>query len=253
MSFVPSIRKYKGEWWIVEISLTGKTTHNAVYIARKLKEYFDGKEGAIFICNESEILVLAHMGMEEGEPAVLKGIHDKLPTHSCSVEAKDLTPDGVIKIQLQLQEFVERKGALPSVPLLLALRQERREHIIMVVDDDLFMRALIKKTFQPKVIVLEFKDTIGVVEAYLENVPDVVFLDIHLPGGSGIDTLAEIRGYDPTAYVFIISGDSVKDNILISKTLGASGFIAKPFTLEKLEVCYSNCPTVARHKAAKAV
>ena len=252
MGFVPAIRKHPGEWWIVEVSLTGKTSHNAAYIAMKLKDTFEGKEGVLFICNTKAILVLAHMGKDVNEQSLLSGIHDKLPQHSCEAHARDVTPDGLLKIQLRLQEFEEEKKIQPSASPLLATKQDRRERVVMVGDDDKLIRSLIHKTFQTKATILDFKDTNGVVEAYLESLPDVVFLDIHLPGGSGIDILAEIFGYDDTAYVVLLSADSVKDNVLTAKSLGAKGFIAKPFTLEKLESCYKQCPTVTRQGAAKA-
>ncbi len=221
MGFVPAIKKNVGEWWIVEVSLSGKTSHNVTYIAVKLKEYFEGKEGVIFICNANTILVLAHMDKEATEKSMLSDIQEKLPKHSCAAQAKSLTPDGLITIKFRLEEFAEEKNAKSPDTSMLVAKRARQERIVMIVDDDRFIRSLINKTFRHRAKIIECKDMDGAVEAYRENLPDVVFLDIHLPGGSGLDILAKIFDYDDSAYVFLLSADSVKDNIMTAKDLGA--------------------------------
>ncbi len=252
MGFVPHIRKDTGEWYIVEVCLTGKTDHNAAYIALKLKEYFDGRDGIIFICNSKNVLVLAHMGRNVEGESISNGIHEKLPQHSCTAQTSDVTPDGLVKIQLRLEALEQDNESQPQVSRLLSARQKRADRIVMVVDDDAFMRSLASKTFRAKGRVIGFKNANKVLEAYLEYLPDIVFLDIHLPDGSGMDLLVEILSFDASAHVVILSADSVKDNIVSARERGAKDFIAKPFTLEKLESCYSKCPTVTSHGTMKA-
>ena len=41
MEYAPRVRKKLDEWYIVELLLTGKTHHNAPYLALKLRDYFD--------------------------------------------------------------------------------------------------------------------------------------------------------------------------------------------------------------------
>jgi two-component system chemotaxis response regulator CheY len=101
------------------------------------------------------------------------------------------------------------------------------------------------KYFQGRGRVPEFENTDNTVETDLEKPLDIVFLDIHLPGGSGIDILVDILSFDDSAYVILISGDSIKDKIMNGKKFGAKGFIAKPFTKEKLESFYEKCPTIS--------
>jgi two-component system chemotaxis response regulator CheY len=125
------------------------------------------------------------------------------------------------------------------------------ERVVMVADDDMFMRSLVTNTFRPKITVIEHGEAAGVVDAYLEHLPDVLFLDIHLPGGSGIKILEDILKFDETAYVAMLTADRVKENVLQAKKLGAKAFIAKPFTKQKLEECYNASPSVAPWLAAK--
>lgn len=241
MSFIPTIRKSIDEWRIVEASLTGKTNHNIAFIAKKMEGHFKGRDGIIFICNHRELLALVHMGQDTDAHALSQGINDNMPEHSCTASAGNATADGLLTIQLK---FEDRKQDQQSHSHLLNTRQERKKNIIMVVDDDNFMRSLVSKSFADRAQVLEVDDGMDIVEAYLEHLPDVLFLDIHLPNISGIELLEEILSFDDSAYVVIISSDSNRDNVLDAKKLGTKGFLAKPFSKEKLESCYNKCPTV---------
>ena len=190
MEYAPKVKKNLGEWYIVEVFLTGQTHHNAPYIALKLRDYFDGKDGAIFICNSRNVLALTHMGQKIDGQALSNDIHEKLPQHSCTAQTTDMTSDGLEKIQFRLEAIEQDNKAQPRTSALLTTRLERQERIIMMIDDDVIMRSLVRKTFetQGKVIrVPGYRQRSW--NPYLEHLPDVVFLDIHLPGGSGIKLL----------------------------------------------------------------
>ncbi len=244
MGFIPTIRKSIKEWRIIEASLTGKTHHNIAFIAKKLQVFFEGREGIIFICNSKELLALVRTGESANTDNLLKGMNDNMPEHSCSAVAGNVTADGLLTIQIKLQDRPEADNK--ALSHLLTVRQQREENIIMVVDDDNFMRSLISKALNSKARVIEPSDDSDIVEAYLEHLPDIVFLDIHLPRISGIRLLEEIQSFDDSAHIIIISSDSNKDNVLEAKKLGAKGFLAKPFVLEKIESCYDRCPTIRK-------
>jgi two-component system chemotaxis response regulator CheY len=242
-AFVPKIKQSLKEWQIVEVLLTGKTSYNVAYIARKLQEYFAQRDGVIFICNQMEILVFVHMGKTTAPEELTNDLSQKMPKYSCTAEATDITAEGILRVQIRLQDIQEqeKKREIPAVSSLLAIRRKRQEPVILVADDDMFMRSLISKNFKSRGKVLELPDARGVVDTYLEALPDIVFLDIHMPGGSGIDVLSEILKFDETAYVVMLSSDSIKDNVLGAQKLGAKSFIAKPFTKEKLDACFETC------------
>lgn len=124
---------------------------------------------------------------------------------------------------------------------MLKTRMKRQERVFFVVDDDMFMRSLLTKALSPHGKVIAMDDGKDLLAAYREHLPDVVFLDIHLPCGSGIDLLEEIMRYDSTAGVIILSADRVKDNVLLSQAHGARGFVAKPFSKEKIEEAMNKC------------
>lgn len=242
LAYVPKIRQSLHEWWMIDISLTGRTHHNSAYIAKKVHDRLQDREGAVFICNKKHLLVLAHMEPGLDGTQISTTISEKLPEFSCQCSAVDITADGLLKIQIRLHEFEEERQRVEAgTSRLFELRRRRGERIVMVADDDMFMRSLVVKTFRPQARMIECAEADTIVETYLDVLPDIVFLDIHLPGGSGLDVIKEIHSFDETAHVVILSSDSIRDNILTAQKGGAKGFLAKPFTPQKLEECYRKC------------
>lgn len=64
--------------------------------------------------------------------------------------------------------------------------------------------------------------------------PDLVFLDIELPDGSGIELLKRFKQQKPDCFVVMVSGVSTLDNVKASIASGAASFIVKPFTADKI-------------------
>ena len=65
--------------------------------------------------------------------------------------------------------------------------------------------------------------------------PDLVLLDLRLPGVYGLDILKELKKENPTLPVVIMTGYSSAEVVIESMKQGAEEYIAKPFQLEKLE------------------
>ncbi|TAL32253.1 MAG: response regulator [Alphaproteobacteria bacterium] len=253
LEFVPKVKDDLAAWRIVTVALTGHTGHNVMYIAKKITEMFSGREGIVFICNNQEILVLVNTGPESDPEQLGRKIGEKMPQYSCAAEAAGITPEGLFQIQIRLQDL----GAEPATEQhagspLFNTRLNRKESVILIADDDMFMRSLLKKALDDRATIIEMGDANDVVTAYLDKLPDVVFLDIHMPHGSGMDVLGEILNYDETAYIIILSSDSIKDNVMNAKHTGAQGFLAKPFTQGKILDYFRKCPTVAARESKQA-
>lgn len=114
------------------------------------------------------------------------------------------------------------------------LGQKVKQNIIMVADDDLFMREQVKIAFNGLAKIVEAEDGEQVLSLYKQFNPSVLLLDIHMPKKSGKIVLREILDYDEKACVIMLSADSNSKNVQESAMVGAKGFITKPFTKEVL-------------------
>jgi two-component system response regulator AtoC len=66
--------------------------------------------------------------------------------------------------------------------------------------------------------------------------PELVLLDIQMPGMNGIEVLEKIRGIDETVDVIMLSGHGDTKNIVESVRRGAAEFINKPFDVREVEI-----------------
>jgi DNA-binding NtrC family response regulator len=67
-----------------------------------------------------------------------------------------------------------------------------------------------------------------VLSLYRERAPDVVLLDLNMPGAQGLELLRALRELDPTACVIICSGAGDSDMRTEAQLLGAAEWVLKP-------------------------
>ena len=103
---------------------------------------------------------------------------------------------------------------------------------VLVVDDDSLAQAYIKRLLTP--MGYQVLSSLSGEEALdrlkgMESPPEVIVLDVHMGGLSGLDVLRSIKGDVRLALipVLVVTGD--KDYELEALRLGASDFISKPF------------------------
>jgi|FLOH01.1.fsa_nt_gi UDP-3-O-acyl N-acetylglucosamine deacetylase len=77
-------------------------------------------------------------------------------------------------------------------------------------------------------------DGIEALEIIQTDPPDLVLLDIWLPGMDGIEVLKTIKTYHPEIEVLIMSGHGTIDTAVKATKLGAQDFIEKPFSLDRI-------------------
>jgi len=105
---------------------------------------------------------------------------------------------------------------------------------VLLVEDNALTRYTIKALLNKlgHVVVAEAETGAAAVEYFTEHKPDVVFLDLILPGKSGVEVLDDLRSLDPAARVVVITAveqDEV-DRRLSNK--GVQAILRKPFSFE---------------------
>ncbi len=108
---------------------------------------------------------------------------------------------------------------------------------MLVVDDDEQIRRMIVRLLQPMGHVLDEASSAEEAQDKLQaSPPDLVLLDMQLPGKSGHELLAEIRADPRTRLVpvVMITGAATHETKLKAIEAGVTDFIAKPFSSEEL-------------------
>jgi two-component system nitrogen regulation response regulator NtrX len=71
-------------------------------------------------------------------------------------------------------------------------------------------------------------------ELYEKHQPDVIFIDIILPGRSGLKIAKKIRDINPKQIIIIVSGSNDMGHISKAVKLGVNNFIRKPIDTDKM-------------------
>jgi len=113
---------------------------------------------------------------------------------------------------------------------------------ILLVDDAVFMRMMLKKIIEPTGNdVVEAVDGADGVSKYKEHAPNLVFLDIVMPNVDGIECLKQIMSFDSSARVVMCSSIGQQSIVNDAISIGARDFIVKPFDGAKvLDVLNNN-------------
>lgn len=110
-----------------------------------------------------------------------------------------------------------------------------RERSALVVEDDEDIRSLIEFTLGTQGFVVTSVGTgLDAVEAVRTGDPDLVTLDLGLPGIDGIETCRRIRELSDAYVVMITARDDEIDRLLGLET-GADDFLSKPFSVRELK------------------
>lgn len=101
---------------------------------------------------------------------------------------------------------------------------------VLVVDDHPVVRQGIRTFLDLQddlTVVGEAADAAGAVAAAQQLAPDVILLDLRMPGASGVDVLHELRRLDSPARVLILTSFTEPSAVLPAVRAGAAGFVYK--------------------------
>ena len=107
---------------------------------------------------------------------------------------------------------------------------------IMVVDDSRMVHLQIEKVLEGTdyEVVACFRNGDNAIDQYSYVNPDLVTMDIIMPGIDGLETARILLQEHPEAKIVMLSSLVYDDTIAEAKELGAKGFIYKPFEQDQL-------------------
>jgi DNA-binding NarL/FixJ family response regulator len=106
---------------------------------------------------------------------------------------------------------------------------------VVLVDDHAMFRSGVRTEIGARVdFVGEASDVESAVQTITETMPDVVLLDVHLPGGGGTEVLRQIAPrYPEIAFLALSVSDAAEDVVAVIRG-GARGYVTKSITGDEL-------------------
>jgi DNA-binding response OmpR family regulator len=100
---------------------------------------------------------------------------------------------------------------------------------ILVVDDEPSYCELVREFLEASGydVILAFSGE-EAIQAYQLNQPQMVLLDIRMPGKDGLETLLELKTLDPGAMVIMLTAVSEEEIADKAKAIGAFNYLTKP-------------------------
>lgn len=105
---------------------------------------------------------------------------------------------------------------------------------ILVVDDEPQIRRVMRMTLSGSgYVVIEARSGEEALEVLFPEHPDLILLDINMPGMGGLETCREIRNRSDVAVIMLTVRNSEKDKVR-ALDAGADDYVVKPFGMEEL-------------------
>ncbi|RLV48566.1 DNA-binding response regulator [Nocardioides mangrovicus] len=102
---------------------------------------------------------------------------------------------------------------------------------VVIVDDHAMFRTGVRAEIGGAVEVLaEAADVDSAVRAVLDHRPDVVLLDVHLPGGGGAEVMRRTAGRAETTRFLAVSVSDAAEDVIGTIRAGARGYVTKTIT-----------------------
>lgn len=106
---------------------------------------------------------------------------------------------------------------------------------VLIVDDDRDILESFEAAFQAEgALTLTAGDGNEAVRVCREDPPDLVILDMMLPGRSGFLCLEKIKGLADSPMVIMVTANEGKRHQAYAESLGVDGYMLKPVPLERL-------------------
>lgn len=108
--------------------------------------------------------------------------------------------------------------------------------LLLVVDDEAGVRQSLQLVFNKIYRVIEAASAEEAIQKLSDTRPDVVLLDIMMPGTDGLAILKQIKSINPDCQVIMLTGLNTARTAFAAKGTGAFDYVTKPFDVEELRL-----------------
>ena len=107
---------------------------------------------------------------------------------------------------------------------------------LLLIEDNATMLATLQRSFERRgITVTTCNDGTRALDRWRASVPDVVLLDLSLPGRDGLQVLADARAEGLATPVIILTARATVGDRILGLNTGADDYLPKPFDLDELE------------------
>ncbi len=107
---------------------------------------------------------------------------------------------------------------------------------LLIIDDDPKVSWILTEGLSPNFEIISARDGVEGIQMVSTEKPDLILLDIKMPGMNGLEVLEKLGKMDNRPDVIMLSGNGETQNVVESMRLGAAEFINKPFEIKEVEI-----------------
>ncbi len=111
---------------------------------------------------------------------------------------------------------------------------------LLIVDDEVGVRESLKMVFSKDYRLLEADSVKVALQIVRENRPEVVLLDILMPGADGLKALRRIKELNPNCEIIMLTALKSESTASIAKESGAVDYVVKPFDIKEFRLKVEN-------------
>ncbi|MBI5376763.1 MAG: sigma-54-dependent Fis family transcriptional regulator [Candidatus Schekmanbacteria bacterium] len=118
---------------------------------------------------------------------------------------------------------------------------------ILIVDDELSVRESLRIIFKNDYKIILANNGEEAVKIVEGESPDVMLLDIIMPGIDGIEVLKRIKTINPSINVIMLTATKTLKTAVSAMKIGAHDYITKPFDIDEIKAIVSKACIIKRH------
>ena len=107
---------------------------------------------------------------------------------------------------------------------------------VLLIDDEARVRTSLKMVLEPSYDIFQAADAQEGLDVFRKEGPDLVLLDVILPGTDGLAVLQTLRAENKMTPVIMLTGTKSVKTAVDAMKLGAADYLSKPFEVEELRI-----------------